>query len=243
MKNKGMLSQTLQGILERYRGIDGNIDYFALMGDAAIVQYAESLKEFDTKQLETKNEQLAFWINCYNALSIAGVVKKLKNDPEYAEEGNSSWIQRVRFFALQKFVVGGKKYTLRDIENKIRKEFQDPRIHFALNCSSQGCPALKDGLYSAENLDDELDQATELYLKSSKGLKLDQEECILFLSMIFKWYEDDFKQNGESMIDFIMQYIDEDKQRFIQENREEIEIKYIDYDWSLNLTNESESIK
>ncbi|TXT57902.1 MAG: hypothetical protein BAJATHORv1_10610 [Candidatus Thorarchaeota archaeon] len=243
MDKKGRIFQTLQGILERYRSLEGGVDYFALIADTSIVEYADSLAEFNPDVLNSENERLAFWINCYNALSIAGVVKKLKKNPEYAEEGNSSWIQRVKFFALQKFNVGGKKYTLREIENHIRENFQEPRIHFALNCSSKGCPALKNGLYSSENLDSELDEATRLYLQSSKGLQLDKEKCILFLSMIFKWYKDDFEHDEVKIVDFILRYIDDEKREFITNHREDIDIKYIDYDWSLNLSTDSEGAK
>ena len=69
------LNQNLLGIIKRYRDPAGKLDYFAMMADKALVDYAESLADFDIATLETREEQLAFWINCYNALSIYGVVK------------------------------------------------------------------------------------------------------------------------------------------------------------------------
>ena len=137
------LNQNLREIIDRYRDSQGNMNYFALMADRSIVDYAESLSGFDLGTLKTRVAQLAFWINSYNALSIYGVVKKLEKDPDFANRGNKSFLSRAKFFAVQKFNVGGKIYTLKTIEDNIRKEFEDPRIHFALNCSSLGCPVAR----------------------------------------------------------------------------------------------------
>jgi hypothetical protein len=190
--------------------------------------------------LDTREKQLAFWINCYNSLSIYGVIKKLKSDPEFVRKGNTSWLQRVRFFALQKFEVGGNQYTLREIENDIRKDFEDPRIHFALNCSSMGCPVLKDGRYSAENIEVELDEAAKLYLSSPAGAKLDDDNNILYLSMIFKWYKKDFENTGKSIPEFVLQFIPDDKKQYLEAHLDDIKVKYLDYDWSLNVSDEAE---
>jgi hypothetical protein len=236
MSRSAAFEESLSRILDRYLDIHGNIDYFALMGDQSHIKYAEALATVDLTQFKTHNERLAFWINAYNALSIYGVVKKLEADPEYAKRGNKNWLGRVRFFAIQKFIVAGKKYTLRSIENWIRKEFKEPRIHFALNCSSLGCPVLKDGLYSAENLDAELDVATKLYLNSPSGVQIDSENRIVHLSMIFKWYKNDFKVLNLSILEFVAQYLSEVDQTFIRSHHDQIKIKYIPYNWSLNLS-------
>ncbi len=184
--------------------------------------------------LKTREAQLAFWINSYNALSIYGVVKKLDKDPDFANRGNRSLFSRVRFFAVQKFGVGGKKYTLKAIEDNIRKKFEDSRIHFALNCSSLGCPLLKNGLYSAANLDQELDAATKLYLSSADGLKLDKEEGILYVSMIFKWYKKDFEATGKKVIEYIREYAPNNIREFIGEKKDNL--KYIEWNWTLNVS-------
>ncbi|MHA2141892.1 MAG: DUF547 domain-containing protein [Candidatus Thorarchaeota archaeon] len=228
------LGQSLSDILDRYRDPVGNLSYMAMMGDNSSVKYAESLATFDTKSLKSKSEQLAFWINSYNALSIYGVIKKLKKDPKFIKKGIGNWFRRVRFFALQKFKVGGKTYTLRAIENMMRKEFQDPRIHFALNCSTLGCPVLKDGLYSADNIEDELEEAAKLYIRSPRGSRLDKDKGILHLSLIFKWYRDDFKVTGNSLVQYVAQYLVDDDAVFLRANEKTIKMKFIEYDWSLN---------
>ena len=230
------MNQNLGEIIGRYRDSQGNVNYFALMADKSMVDYAETLSDFDLGTLKTREAQLAFWINSYNALSIYGVVKKLKKDPNFADRGNMSFLSRARFFAVQKFNVGGKMYSLKTIEDNIRKEFEDPRIHFALNCSSLGCPLLKDGFYSAENLDRELDAATRLYLSSSEGVRLDKEEGILFISMIFKWYKKDFEATGKTVIEYIRGYAPNNIREFIDEKKNKLNLKNIQWDWSLNVS-------
>lgn len=235
------LNQNLRGIIERYRDPSGKLNYFAMMADKALVEYAESLTDFDLATLTTRDAQLAFWINCYNSLSIYGVVQKLKKDPEFVNKGNKGWFGRVRFFALQKFNVGGESYTLRTIENNIREDFNDPRVHFALNCSSLGCPLLKDGLYSAANIDKELDAATKLYLHSPEGLRLDEDKGELYVSMIFKWYPKDFEIPERDVIDFIAQYAPQKIREFIEKSQKKIKFKYIEYDWSLNISEQEDN--
>ncbi|MHA1905356.1 MAG: DUF547 domain-containing protein [Candidatus Thorarchaeota archaeon] len=235
------LNQNLRGIIDRYRDSQGKILYFALMADKTMVEYAETLSDFDMSTLTTREAKLAFWINSYNALSIYGVIKKLEKDPDFVVKGNKSLFGRVRFFAVQKFKVGGKQYTLKTIEDNIRKDFKDPRIHFALNCSSLGCPLLKDGLYSAENIDKELDAATRLYLSSQEGLRLDKEAAILYVSMIFKWYKKDFEATGKKVIDYIQEYAPNHIRAFIDGKRHEVKLKYIRYDWTLNVSTQKEN--
>ena len=241
MEEVTSLNQNLRGIIDRYRDPNGKLNYFAMMADKALVDYAESLADFDMTTLETRDARLAFWINSYNSLSIYGVVQKLKKDPDFVDKGNKGWFGRVRFFAIQKFNVGGETYTLRTIENNIRDEFKDPRIHFALNCSSLGCPLLKDGLYSAENIDKELDAATKLYLNSPEGLRLDDDKGDLYVSMIFKWYTKDFETSERKVIDFIQEYAPQKIREFIEKSEKKIKFKYIEYDWSLNISEQEES--
>ena len=241
MEELSSLNQNLASIIERYRDPSGKVNYFSMLADKSLVEYAESLADFDLKTLKSREEKLAFWINCYNALSIYGIVKKLQKDPGFVEKGNKSWFSRVRFFALQRFDIGGDMYTLRTIENNIREEFNDPRIHFALNCSSLGCPLLKDGLYSAEKIDQELDAATKLFLRSPEGLRLDEEQGELYVSLIFKWYSKDFETSDRQVIDFIYEYAPPKIRKFLEEKDKKTKFKYIEYDWSLNISDQEEN--
>jgi hypothetical protein len=228
------LGQSLSDLLDRYRDPAGNLSYMAMLGDNTSVRHAESLANFDIESLRSREERLAFWINSYNALSIYGVIKKLKSDPKFIEKGIGNWFGRVRFFALQKFHVGGKSYTLRAIENMIRKEFQDPRIHFALNCSTLGCPVLKDGLYSADNIENELEEAARLYIRSPRGSRIDKKRNALHLSLIFKWSRGEFHISGKSLVQYVAKYMSDENANYLRSNENAIKIKFMEYDWSLN---------
>lgn len=234
------IGNTLEQVLKRYRDSSGNVNYFSLIADASITAFAESLATYDLSTLDTRERKIAFWINCYNSLSIYGVIQKLKSDPDFVKKGNKSWFQRVRFFALKKFNVGGKQFTLREIENNIRNDYKDPRIHFALTCSSMGCPVLKDGRYSAENIDVELDEAAKLYLSSPAGAKIDEHKNTLYLSMVFKWYKKDFESTGKLVPEFVLQYVPDALKEYLEAHLTDIKIKYLDYDWSLNMSDEVE---
>ena len=164
------------------------------------------------------------------------VIKKIKSDPSYIKKGNTGWFSRIWFFGIQRFTISGKKWTLYQLENFIRKEFQEPRIHFALNCSSKSCPILKDGRYSGENLDNELEISTKNFIENPEGVKLEKEKLTINLSMIFKWYNKDFEKKHKTVLNFISKYLEEKDQIWIKENKEKIKINYIPYNWELNIT-------
>jgi len=226
----------LNSLLERFVDSEGKVDYASLQVEEEIVEdYVRKIVAFDLESLRTRNEELAFWINAYNMLALYGVLRELKKDPSFAERGNRSRMQRIRFFWWAKYRIGGRKYSLYQIENDIlRKRFSEPRIHFALNCGSQSCPLLKDGLYSSENLDQELDIAATLFIRSPKGVLLDKESKTIHLSSIFKWYDEDFEKASGSVIDFVKEYLKEEDRSFVEDNLSELKVRYQDYDWGLN---------
>lgn len=226
----------LNSILTRFVDCEGKVDYSSIEEEETVENYVKWLESFDPKNLKTRNEKLAFWINAYNMLTIYGVLSQLRKNPDFAKKGNKSIFQRLRFFWWTKYQIGGKKYSLYQIENKIlRKKFSEPRIHFALNCASHSCPLLKDGLYSPENLDHELDMAATVFIGSFKGARLDRKNRILYLSPIFKWYRKDFKKSSGSVAEFVKKYLREEDRKFIEGNLSEIKISYQEYDWGLNI--------
>ena len=192
------------------------------------------LKTFPVDVL-TDAEQMAFWINTYNMLTIYGVLNELRKNPKFAQKGNKSYIRRVNFFYRTKYRIGGKDFSLYQIENDIiRKEFTEPRIHFALNCGSASCPLLKDGLYSAENLDAELEAAATIFIRSPSGAWIEEDKGVIHLSSIFKWYREDFERASGTVLNFVKKYM-QDQDRELIEGNPNLEIKYQPYDWGLNI--------
>jgi hypothetical protein len=224
----------LNNLLSEYVTEEGKVDYDAIKDNKSVDDYVEWLKTYDPETLKKRNEKLAFWINTYNMLTIYGVLMKLEKDPDFAEKGHKSYLQRVKFFWRTKYEIGGKKYSLYQIENKILRKIDEPRIHFALNCASGSCPLLKDGLYSAENLEAELELATKIFIQSPTGVFVDTEKRVIHVSQIFKWYKKDFEKVG-GVLEFVKKYLNEFDLKFI-ENNPEIKISYQEYDWGLNIS-------
>ncbi len=226
--------ERINSILNAYVDEKGNVDYLtlAVTGDAA--RYVESLEAFDMAKLRTKNEKLAFWINAYNMLAVYGVIEAIKKDPGFTKKGNKGWLDKIRFFFMNKYTIAGKKYGLLDIENRIlRKKCKEPMVHFALVCGTGSCPLLKNGLYSGAEIDKELEIAAKLFMNSPKGTRLDKENNIMYLSRIFKWYRKDFGSDKNSVLRFIARYHSE--KEYIEKNLDRLRIRYLDYDWRLNI--------
>lgn len=185
----------------------------------------------------SKDEQLAFLINVYNAGTVELILTKYPNIKSIKDIGgifSSPW--------KQDFVtVLGKKRSLDDIEhNLIRgsKRYNEPRIHFAVNCASIGCPALLNDAYTGSKLDKQLEQVTSKFLADSSRNRL--KGGTLEVSPIFKWYKEDFESNWRGTKDlegFLARYgssLGLNKSQTAELKAGETEISYTDYNWNLN---------
>jgi len=190
--------------LKPYIDSNGLVDYDKMKNDKWLVDQVLRLKTTDLQSMNN-NEELAFWLNSYNILTIKGVCMELERNTNW--KGNVSLFNKIRFFYLRRFNVGGKKINLRNLENKIlRKRFKDPRIHFAINCASKSCPILPNRLFTAETLEKYLDSLTISFINDKDHVFLDTEKDILYLNPIFNWYEKDFELQG-GVKRFILSYL------------------------------------
>ena len=203
---------------------NGRVDYGKLEQDEEVRNLIRQIEEEDISGYSNK-EKFAFWLNAYNLLVLKSVLGKLKKDPNW--NGNTSFFRKLKFFVIEKHKVAGQKVSLLSLENKIlRKEFKDPRIHFAINCGSVGCPILPPDLFTEENLEDYLEHLTSEFINSSE-VTIDLEKGTLEVSQIFKMYKKDF-QGEYGIKQFIKRY-----RRDIP-NIDDLRIKYKPYDWKLN---------
>ena len=202
---------------------NGKVDYAALKNSPhPLDSYLTMAAELDSEMLNSlpRNEKIAFYINVYNALTLKVIeyyypVKSIKDIP-------GAWDKL-------KFKVAGRGLTLNQIEHEIiRKEFEEPRIHFALVCASKSCPELSSEPFSGKDLDEQLDREARKFINDKAKVRLDKHNEVLYISPIFKWFEKDF---GD-IIKFISKYLPEDDAGFIVETKPKI--KYLNYDWSLN---------
>ncbi len=138
------------------------------------------------------------------------------------------------FFVLQRITLGGHRTSLYFLENQvIRKRFADPRVHFALNCASLGCPRLPAVAFSGEALEAELEAESRRFMAEARNLQIDLEERVVHLSSIFKWYEEDFSSRRGGLLDYVARYSSPEQSARLQACRS-CEIAWIPYDWTLN---------
>jgi hypothetical protein len=217
-------------ILGKYVDDKGLIDYNGIARDRNFYAYMASLKNAEVQAL-TRDGQLAFWINAYNAITIEKVIrwKPKKSVRETIIPG--VWIS-TKFFTTRENVVAGKKMSQDDIENDIlRKQFRDPRIHFAIICASMGCPPIPKFAYTGEMVQSQLESETRKYLNSPRGTRIDRAENTLYISKVFDWFGDDFIKAAGSVMNFVKPYLDDETLVFLNRNPK---IDYIEYNWALN---------
>lgn len=185
----------------------------------------------------TDDQQLAFLINAYNAYTIALVLSGWPDIESIKELGGflrSPWEKR--FFRLL-----GERRSLDDVEHGLIRgsgRYREPRIHFAVNCASVGCPALRREAYVGRDLDRQLEDQTRRFLADDSRNRL--EDATLYVSPLFKWYREDFAsgfRGADSLGAFLARYADAlglgpDGARRLAAG--EMPIAFLDYDWSLN---------
>ncbi len=211
---------------------DGGLDYAALASDRApLDRYLGRLRDTDAGGL-SDDEELAFWINAYNAVTVHHVLERYPG------------IESVRnvdgFFDELMFEVAGENLTLDEIEDKAL-ESGDERVHFAVVCASTSCPELRHEAYDGSRLEAQLaDQTTQFLADTGKGLRYDAEDERLYLSSIFKWYAGDFTGGSTvvaffargKVIDWLLPRLPEALASRIR--ADDPSVSYMDYDWSLN---------
>ncbi len=215
-------------LLKKYVSSSGKVNYKGFINDSsALNKYLNSLRNTPPNDKTwTKSEQMAYWINAYNAFTIKLIID---NYPIGSIKDISSTIQ-IPFvntpWDIKFITIGDIRMDLNQIEHGIlRKKFDDPRVHMALVCASKSCPILLDQAYTPEKLDQQLTRQTKAFLVDPMRNKISEEK--LQLSMIFKWYHMDFEKNGGSVTSFINTY----STYAIKTNAK---ISYLEYDWRLN---------
>ena len=221
-----------------YVDSDGKVDYSSLIQSPAAINHEYELitqrsPDSHPSDFPTEKDRLAYWLNAYNISVIYGVTQLYPIDSvqDHRPVSLYSLISGGGFFAAQKFTYGGKRLNLYTVENKIiRKRFDDPRIHFGLNCASTSCPDLASQPFRKDTVDQQLDQLTKSFINSPKALVINHETKEIQLSAIFKWYEKDFQPNA---LAYIKPYL-ENSSELHKAQTEGYTVSYLPYDWSLN---------
>ncbi len=205
-------------LLNKHVSSAGKVNYKGFKADKAKLEaYIKDLESNVPKSSESMNAKKAFWVNSYNAYTIKLIVDNYPvrsiNDIKVA--GTTPW--------LGKFIkIGGETMSLNDIENeKLRKPFNDPRLHFVINCASFSCPILLNKALTAQNIEGLLESQTKVFLNDDTRNDISSKTAQI--SSIFNWYKSDF---GDVKT-FINKY---SKTKISASTK----ITYMPYSWDLN---------
>ncbi len=207
---------TLDGLLKAHVSASGVVDYAGLKSkESKLDEYLTKLETNPPGTTWNRNQKLAYWINAYNAYTIKLILKnypvKSITDLHGGKPWDVKWIK-----------IDGKNLSLNNIENDIiRPKFNEPRIHFAVNCAAKSCPPLLNAAYKDKSLDSQLESQTKKFVNNSAYNTLGKNE--ITVSKIFDWYGKDFG----SVASFVMRYADST----VKPNAK---VSFMEYDWALN---------
>ena len=206
-----------------YEGLAASAEDTAKLGG-----YLEFLQELDPRDYN-RAEQMAYWINLYNALTVKVVldgypVETIRDIHEGVVPYTGPWDDvHAR--------VAGEDLTLNHMEHGIlRPIWQDRRIHYAVNCAAYGCPHLLDTVFTAANTEELLELGARDYVNNPRGVDVVDEDFVV-ISSIYDWYAEDFGDTEESIVEHLIEYAQGDLAAFLEGFEGAMEY---DYDWSLN---------
>ncbi len=193
-------------VLQRHVNGQGDVDFAALRDDPsssglrALEAYVHAIGATPLGAAPTPQGNLAHMINAYNALSMYNVIAS------GIPATHADWA-KVKFFVLRKFEIGGTFLSLRAFENDIIRKLNEPRIHFALNCSAVSCPVLPRTPFSADRLDEELERETRAFFARPENLRIEPGRRTVYLNEILRFYTEDFTPaHAPSLIAYAQRY-------------------------------------
>jgi hypothetical protein len=236
---------------------NGLVDYSTLRRKRAdMIDAAKALKDMNPAVLMflSREEKIAFWINTYNICTLKLVIDNYPITPKlymifYPDNSimqiSGNW--RTKYF----FEIQGLEYTLEEIEKEfLLDRYQDPRICFALSYASIGGAILRPEPYTAEKLDEQLDDQVRAYLQTPQGLHINRNENVIYLSNLFTMHNHkevflsseygkikkfrDRKPEEQAWLNFIWNYLPDEDKRYLE--TASYTIKFLKYDWLLNET-------
>ena len=203
---------------------NGLVNYLNIKDTPEFEVYLKKLANADLTNL-SENEKLAFYINAYNAYVIKNVLNLWPIKSPLDDKG---------FFKKYKFNIAGEELSLDGLEYKYIFEIENILVHFGLVCAGLSCPKLIPMAYTGQNVYDQLIKNANVFLQDTNRNKLDKKNKILYVSEIFKWFGKSFEEKYGSIKNAFVELSNHESKSFIKNN--EIEVKYIRYDWKLNKT-------
>ena len=221
-----VVDNSLYGELLKKYVRDGKVDYAGFKTEEAMLdRYLKILENLDPGKLP-RNEQYAFYANAYNAWTIKLILSGYPGVTSIKDLGSlikSPWKKKI-------VRIDGEVISLDHVEHEIlRPRYRDPRVHFAINCAAKSCPPLRPEPFSGNILDRQLDDSTRSFINDPQSYRLEDNE--LYVSRIFKWFSEDF---NDDVFGFFLKYATGNLKKKLETQSERINVKYLQYDWSLN---------
>ncbi len=235
-----------------HRTVDdrGRVDYKALKDQPDNIAYYQLISRYSPDShpelFSSEQDRLAYWINAYNAAVIKIVLTyyPITGIEEVTPPLPFFFLpDKTEFFISQRPTFGTETTSLYYLENSvIRERFSEPRVHFALNCASLGCPRLPNSAFTGDQLHSQLEHEARRFFAEERNLRIDSELKIIYMSSIMDWYRDDFThwyqgqypEADASLIDYVALYLPEEKAEQLKANASNYSVEFIPYDWNLN---------
>ncbi len=221
--------------LKKYVVTDSNglnrvrYDHVTTADTQALHGYIVNLRRVPVDRLN-RMEQLAFWINVYNALTVRLVLEFYPvNSIQDIDLGSGffssgPWNKKL-------FKIDGELVSLNDVEHRIlRPIWQDPRLHYAVNCAAIGCPNLQIQAFTGANVSTLLDQGARSYINSNRNISF--RDGRLVVSKIYTWFQDDFGGSEAAVLAHMRRYANTGVKSILEQVTD---IYDYTYDWDLNL--------
>ena len=246
----GFAHDSFEDLLRKYVDTDGAVDFdrwhqnatARLLLDSYLAAVGNFSPEATPDRFPKKSDELAYWMYGYNGYVIKSVLDHWPIESVTDVKAPIEAVTGLGFFYRQRFHFGGTPLSLYAVENdKIRKAFHDPRIHFVLYCASASCPVLRPELPTGEELERLLQEATVDFISDPNNVRVDHESRQIVLSAIFDMYRSDFTREltkrgvpaDGGVIDYVMivapDYLQAELTKAI-----DYDVVFADYDWSIS---------
>ena len=225
----GPWQELLDAHLQEHSSGIHRFDYAGLKANAEnykkLSSYLMGLTQLDPRTY-SRNVQMAYWINLYNGLTVYVIVGRY---PVESIRDIKSGLLTPGPWEMELITIQGEKLTLDNIEHGIlRPIWKDPRIHYAVNCASIGCPNLSPEAYRADNLERLLEKGARDYVNHPRGMQIVDDELVV--SSIYDWFKVDFGDTDEGVFAHLRQYATPENAKMLV-GRDDFDDHY---DWKLN---------
>lgn len=240
VSDQGIDYKVYDDLLSTYVDEEGWVNYVELQQSRqALDTFNDVLASVDDATLSSwsEEEQIAFWMNAYNSLTLKSIIDQTPLKPSI-KDITGVW-------RLRKHSINQKEKTLNEIEHDVlRVDFDEPRLHAAIVCAAISCPPLRNEAFTGEKLDEQLDSQVKQWLARPDGLKIDKEAGDVKVSKIFSWFGGDWvpsygvdsgfagSKEEKAVLNFISKYVSDEDRAYLEAG--DYKVSYFDYDWSLN---------